>query len=770
MRFMKRLNIKNIGVNLLGMVLARALLYTLNPIGIGYFAAVYMEKGQRALIFMATIIGMSTIMPFIDVAKYGLIMLIIMVIIGLVEKKNKRLMVVVIGSIAGIVTTAMELTKNALYVNNSSYLWIALLEGITVFALTTVFSKGIRYILYSKKGQAINNEQMISLAIMVALFVFAMPIVDHINFSFVETAAYFLILFVGYKYGSGAGAIAGATCGIVLSMQSNLVSIIGIMCMLGIIAGMFREIGVLGSGLAFGVSSIAFAYLYENHLLEISQLRVLGSSIVLFLLLPRKIIYRVEVGENEIRKRREDQFVKQNIQNIARGKLREFSESFKKLSHTFNSVADKKSSLSREDINQIFDHVSKKLCKDCTHCNFCWENDFYDTYKSAFTLLSSAEENGYIVEEDIPQNFMNKCVNLNEFVYETNKGLELAKLNLSWHNRMAESREAIAEQLFEVANIINDFSSDLYETVEISGTREEQIIGKMKANHIEVKKISILEKKNKKQDIYMIAKTERGRCVTTKEAAGIVSSILGKKMRPSEGSKNVISKDYDTVTFIEDTKFKVLTGAARATKTGERVSGDNFSFIHLASGEIIMTLSDGMGTGIKACEESESVIELLEQFMEAGFREESAIKLINSVLVLKSEQQSCSTIDMGVIDLHTGICEFIKIGASTTFIKRDNWVETICSTSLPVGVFNHVDFEGITKKLYHGDFVIMITDGVLDCIGDLDKDKFMETIIMNINSKNPQDIANKILEKAIEQNDYMAMDDMTVIVTGIWKN
>lgn len=352
---------------------------------------------------------------------------------------------------------------------------------------------------------------------------------------------------------------------------------------------------------------------------------------------------------------------------------------------------------------------------------------------------------------------------------ETNRSLEVAKLNLNWQNRMAESREAIAVQLSEVATIIEDFSLDLYDTVDISETMEEYMIHRLRVNHIEVKQIAILEKRNRKQEIYMVAKTEKGRCITTREAATMISEIFGKRMRPSDGTKNVIAKEYDTIVFVEDTNFKVLTGTARATKYGERVSGDNFSFITLSNGEMIMTLSDGMGTGVKACEESQSVIELLEQFMEAGFREESAIKLINSILVLKSEQQTFSTIDMGILNLYTGVCDFVKIGASTTFIKRDNWVETITSTSLPVGVFNEVDFDGISKKLYDGDYIIMVTDGVLDCIQAEDKEQYLEDIIMNMKITNSGDMANYILERAIEQNNHTAMDDMTVIVAGVWK-
>lgn len=766
---MKGMNKRNILINIIGVALARTVFLGINPVAIGFFSSVYIEKSARWMIFVCTVLGMATVMPVVDVMKYSLIMMAITVVTSLIEKQNKKLSVITMGALAGVITTALAMTQGAMRYNYKYYSVIAVLEGIIVFSLVGIFHKGICYILNGKKGQAAINEEIISISVLAAIFIYSLPNIEKLPFSLTETVVFFMVLFLGYKYGPGGGAIAGTACGIAMGLRgdtTNFLGIAGMMCMSGILAGTFRAIGRIGSAAIYGICLFVLTYVSKEGFLDIGQISGICGGMVIFLMLPRSIVYTLNtVGKIET----EEVFVKQNLQSIAKDKLQEFADSFKKLSSTFSSIADTKTALSRNDVNQIFDELSEKLCKQCENCTLCWKNEFYDTYKAAFMMLNSAEKNGMILENDIPETFASRCIALPAFLAETNKGLEMAKLNLNWHNRMAESREAIAGQLLEVSNIISDFSVDLYETVEVKDSKEGIITKKLLDNHIEVNKIAILEKRNKKQEIYVTARTKKGRCITTREMAGIISESLGKRMRPSDGTKNIISKENDTMVFIEDTNFKTLTGMARATKANEKISGDNFSFIHLANGEMIMTLSDGMGTGVKACAESESVIELLEQFMEAGFREESAIKLINSILVLKSENHSFSTIDMSIINLFTGICQFIKIGASTTFIKRGDWVETISSTTLPVGVFNQVDFDGITKKLYHGDFVIMVTDGVLDCIQEEMKEKFMEDVIMGITSQNPQEIANIILDKAIEQNNYTAVDDMTVIVSGVWK-
>lgn len=774
---MRELKIRGVFINLIAVMLARVLFLDFNPVAIGYFAAVYLLRTGRGITFIATILGMATVMPYVEVVKYSLIMITIMVVVSLVEKKDKTISVQAMGILSGIATMSLTLTRGFLSTNLKYFLFMSFCEGLLVFALVNIFYKGIHYILHSKKAQLNSNEEMISLGILSALVVYALPNLSVYPISIAQTGAFFVILLLGYKYGAGAGAIAGTGCGLVIGLQnssisyemiqsSELLSLVGMMCMLGILVGVFRGTGRIGTALFYGGTGVLLTFLYKDNMIDVERIGAIASSLVMFLLFPRKMMGKIDTKADTPK---EEIFVKQNLQSMARDKLKDFSSSFKKLSNTFQSIADMKTALSRHDINQIFDNLSDKICKNCENCNLCWRDEFYDTYKGAFLMLSSAEHNGEIRSKDIPESFTNRCIHLTDFIYETNKGLELAKMNLNWQNRMAESREAIAGQLLEVSNIINDFSIDLYGTVLVQDSKEEVIERTLLDNHIEVQNLAILERRNKKQEIYITARTKKGRCITTKEAAGFISNVFGKRMRPSDGTKNIISRETDTMIFIEDTDFKTLTGMARATKENEKISGDNYSFIHLGSGEMIMTLSDGMGTGAAACAESESVIELLEHFMEAGFNEESAIKLINSILVLKSEDQSFSTIDMSIVNLFTGICQIIKIGASTTFLKRNSWVESISSTSLPAGVFNKVDFDVITKKLYDGDFVIMVTDGVLDCIRENDKEKFMEDVIMNITSQKPQEIANIILDKAIEQNNYTAMDDMTVIVAGLWK-
>ena len=220
---------------------------------------------------------------------------------------------------------------------------------------------------------------------------------------------------------------------------------------------------------------------------------------------------------------------------------------------------------------------------------------------------------------------------------------------------------------------------------------------------------------------------------------------------------------------MEDVSYQMLYGVARITREEEKVSGDNFICRQEDEGKFVMCLSDGMGSGMDACRESEIVVELLEQFLESGFSQETAARMVNSALVLKGRDGMFSTVDICAVDLYTGICNFLKAGAAATFIRRDHWVEAISSESLAAGLMQQIEFDTTSRKLYHGDYLIMMTDGVLDALPVNREEDTMKEIIMDIQEESPREVSRGILERVLAYSDYRARDDMTVLVANVLK-
>jgi 6-phosphofructokinase 1 len=218
---MKEFNFKKVFIQMIGIVMARAVFSGMNPIAIGYFAAVYIERSGRFGAMLAIAIGMVTILPLTSVAKYLIIMIVFSIIISLIEYNGRYVTTVVMGSLAGALTAALTIANGLLNSNMEHHILLGIVEGIAVFALTFIFRKGIEPFVQGTKGQALDNEQIVSIAIILAVFLYGLPSFEVKGFSLILTVALFSILLTGYKYGAGYGALAGAASGVILAINSG---------------------------------------------------------------------------------------------------------------------------------------------------------------------------------------------------------------------------------------------------------------------------------------------------------------------------------------------------------------------------------------------------------------------------------------------------------------------------------------------------------------------------------------------------------------------
>lgn len=347
--------------------------------------------------------------------------------------------------------------------------------------------------------------------------------------------------------------------------------------------------------------------------------------------------------------------------------------------------------------------------------------------------------------------------------------LERARLNYLWYNKMLETREAMAIQLNEMANLLEYYTKPMYEDKKVLFGMDDYLRHKLRERKIIARKISIHENGKGRLEVRLMAKKKARTDIKIEMMESIVSDAIGKKMRASKENLMDITQEFSRYCFFEEVNFMTISGTARRTREDEDCSGDNFTVMEMNTGQTFMSICDGMGSGRKARQYSEMVIDMLEQLSESGFSESTSLKLINSILLTGNQWQEPAAVDMALIDQYSGICQFLKLGAACTYIKRGNWVECIKSTSLPMGVFEEVDVETITKKLYDGDFVIMISDGIVDALKCEDKEEAMGRLIMGINTSSPREMALHILSKALAMTDGVPKDDMTVLCTGIWE-
>ncbi len=313
------------------------------------------------------------------------------------------------------------------------------------------------------------------------------------------------------------------------------------------------------------------------------------------------------------------------------------------------------------------------------------------------------------------------------------------------------------KDLYKKYNMIFEVIDVLLEHNEITNEQFEEII----ENRC-VKKEEFVQSLNGTYELYKLndnwkKKLQENRQVISKQLKGfsdVISSIVNDINKKSENKSE------------KKTKFKLTIGVSKLAKENNNVSGDNNIILKLDNGNYVIGLSDGMGSGKEAEENSKLVMDLLEKFMKSGFDKNTAIKLINSVLLLKTEKDNFATMDISVVDTQSGKVEFLKVGACPTFIKTKDKVEFVNSISLPVGILENIDIDLCDKKLEDGDYIIMVTDGIIDSNKELNE-KWITELLENTDIDNPQRLADVIIQESVDNSFGIPKDDMTVVVSKV---
>lgn len=345
-----------------------------------------------------------------------------------------------------------------------------------------------------------------------------------------------------------------------------------------------------------------------------------------------------------------------------------------------------------------------------------------------------------------------------------------------WQKKLQENQELLAEHLKETAHIMAEVAKETCLYRPMGERRFKQMSRILRESGIFLKNFFEMEHEDGHTEIsltmrYMGNKYMRlgeSEQISVDDVADFISVAMNVRLCAAKNSPMYLTGNYNTYYFQEEPAYHLLTGVAKAVKETEKISGDNYSFYEAETGKMMILLSDGMGSGEKACEDSGRVIEIMESFLTAGFRTESAIQMINGALSAAGSEQNMSTLDLCDINLYTGECEFVKVGAACTYIKRGNLVDRLSAQNLPLGVFGQIEVESIHRTLQNGDYVIMLSDGITDALSQGLGEEVLPEIIGRMDYAGPGEIANQILAYCIKQSNGQIRDDMTVLVTGIW--
>ncbi len=656
---------KGVGYALVTFFIARCEFMDINPLVLGFFVACCLVGADVFFVFLGGLAGLVTVFPYVDVIRYGLVMILVAGILNIKQLLLSRGREFSICFFSGAILAVVALTFRILGLQDTDTLIIAIESGL-VFASAMIYYYALK-VLKSDYGKiATENEATISCIALGATILMGIPEQVLGVISLAHAVAIFGMITILYKFGFGVGMCWSMTTGLVVAYTSGVTEYFLAWILIGVLTqGLFCVFG--GGRLVFGLFYVGIyllvgTYLYSEILTE-EGIKALASALFVFLLAPKKLMLRLG------------------------------------------------------DYNMSDD---------------AWDN---------------SPEWGKLIIDRV--NNLSRAFKRIEYTLAGDAGAGIG--------------------FYDVGNIIQGFTNQLERTVPMRKTISAAIISQLEMLDIQVKNIVLLKNQEERYEVYITSKVRKGKLVMASTIRDIVSKEMGIDMELKEESRNLVSRNYQLICLRQKPSYSVTTAVRRLSRYENEISGDDFYVGDILDGQKLIMLADGMGNGKEAAGDSSMLIEIIQELLTAGFDKETSIKIVNSYLSDKNKGERFSTLDMLILDMHTGYGRIYKQGAATTFVKRGQWIEMIKSTSLPMGVIDGAVCESCKKKFYHDDLIVMVSDGVLESIVFENKEDYLRQMLLNLQELEAEEVASALVEEIRGVSGNRLKDDASVIVVKLKK-
>lgn len=640
---------------------------------------------------------------------------------------------------------------------------------VFVNALAVIKNLGVK--------KAFSTEEMIGTVAVLALAVSVFSKVTIFEMSISNIIVMLAIMVLGWKSGILVGATSGIVAGFVMSLVQNadftLVLYLGVS---GIFSGLLSKFGKIGVIIGFVVGNILLHYLSPENMNLVITFREIFISSIFLLLIPRNIKLELEdlIGntkllDNKGEIRLED---KEKI-------IRKLNELYKNLENVFpKEEMVSQNTLDRyEKFREVFLDNLEEIKENIFYDDLVNEDSnivkdiFYESEKEDIILEENLVEifkknNNYIIVED--QTIKD---NLKDIIIIINRSLKMLQMENVRTQETKKTKKLAKKIQTEISKTIENTANSIFEKKENKFEKKEKELKTIfNGKNIPVKNTFIRRVKNGKYIVELEMDTldnslrEKGKITNI---ADIISKFLGSKMAFQKDRRNIEKNEY-VQTYSSEDKYIMQVGSSKISKDDSMLSGDSNLQMRLDDGKYILAISDGMGTGELARENSRLVVKKLKSLLENGFEKEESLELINNSLSLKAKEDEYATLDICILDLFEGNLSIIKNGACNTYIKNKKNISIVKSNEMPIGVGMNINLTEKNIPVSDGDIILMCSDGLLESKDEMKKD-WIEEFLKNSNTNNVQKISDMILAEAIDNNYGIAEDDITVIVAKIMR-
>ncbi|MGA9225284.1 MAG: stage II sporulation protein E [Mesobacillus sp.] len=760
----------------IGFLLGRALILAqLTPFSLPFFAAVYLIRKDRAPIALFGLVaGAATLSLGDAVFTFSSVFLFLM-IYRLTKKWIKNDLKVLPFYIFSTILIGKLL--KALIMSGHITIYEGMMAGVEAglsLVLTFIFLQSIPLMTISKRKQSLKTEEIVCLIIMLASVMTGTIGWTVYDLSVEHVMSRYLVLIFSFVAGATVGSTVGVVTGLIFSL-ANVSSFyhMSLLAFSGLLGGLLKEGKKPGVALGLFIATLLIGMYGEGGGALSKTVMESAAAVLLFLLTPQSLTSKIAKyipGTPEYSA--EQQQYMRKMRDVTAQRVVQFSNVFEALSKSFSNlqVQDETTETDR-DMDYFLSNVTEKTCQTCFKKDHCWTRNFNTTYDYMSEIMQEMDQNSGVVPQKLSREWDKHCTRSKKVMEIMQQQLTYYQANRKLKKQVQESRRLVADQLLGVSEVMGDFAKEIQRERENHSKQEEQILEALQEFGIHIEHVEIYSLEQGNVDIDMTIPYCQGHGECEKLIAPMLSDILKENIVVNSEECSTFPNGFCHVTFRSAKAFTVLTGVAHAAKDGDLVSGDSYSTIELSGGKYAIAISDGMGNGERAHSESRDTLLLLQQILQSGIEEKVAIKSVNSILSLRTTDEIFSTLDLVMVDLQNASARFLKIGSTPSFIKRGGKIMKIQASNLPMGILQEFEVDVVGEQLKAGDLLIMMSDGVFEGPKHVENyDLWMKRKINELQTEDPQAIADLLMEEVIRSREGSIEDDMTVVVAKIDHN
>lgn len=565
--------------------------------------------------------------------------------------------------------------------------------------------------------------------------------------------AFFLLLFFGAITKDATSLVVA----FVLSLPPFAVAGLPItrFFLYGVTVTLFSKLGKLPLTLAYLCVFFALGYFdglyaYSPTLLAQSLVSALVPATV-FLLLPTPFL---RFWENKLVFYREKHLsrvaINRNRASIGK-QLYEISSVFREIESTFYALDNSGAETSAK--SYMKECIVGETCKACTQYTVCKRKEMFAELD---TLIEVGCMKGKTSLIDVPKRLGETCINQNALLHAVNTQIADYKRYMTEAENASAGRGLLAKQSQGVSEILRELALEQSEPLRIYTDKE-------RALSVALLKVGIVC-----SEVLIYGEDPTVSLITfgksdVKTVAQICTKIMNEPMMISE--RIVLSGDKYCCILRKKPYYDAVFGVATRAKDGESASGDTHSVIKINESKFMVALSDGMGSGEYAKRISESTITLLESFYRAKMPSDCILSTVNKLLTFNKEE-SFACVDIAVVDLNSGQADIVKIGSPNGFILSGSAVRVLEGSALPLGILDCMHPDSASYDLQENDVLLFLSDGITDAFPSTAD---LYDLLKRVPVRNPQQLADNLLNRALEAYGGTAKDDMTVVAVRLFK-